>query len=296
MELSIGSKLVGDGHPAYIIAEAGINHQGDLDIAKELVRLASINKFDSIKFQKRDTSQWPETPYYSNTFGLETTYRHHKELLEFNQDQYAEIVEECVRCNIDFSVSVWDITSYEWIKGLWATTDGLTIPYIKIPSACLTDHKLIKYVYSNYSGIIILSTGMSTVDEIDSAMKVVNSDSSRIILMHCNSSYPSDNAELNLRCIPMLRDRYGCLVGYSGHEPGIQASLYAVALGASVIEKHITYDRSAPGTDHAASLEYDGQRRLVRDIKLYQSMLGDGVKRVYESEVPVMRKLRYKEL
>lgn len=291
MELQLGNKLVGDGYPAYIIAEAGINHQGDVEIAKELVRLASINKFDSIKFQKRNTSLYPDDPYYSNTFKIETTYKHHKELLEFSDEEFDDILHECMRCNIEFSVSVWDIDSVNWLLEL------CTPPYIKIPSACITDLDMLHYLSctSGYKGIIIMSTGMSTLDEIDTAVdRIVGKH--RLILLHCNSSYPNSNSELNLRCIPMLRNRYNLLVGYSGHEPGLQASLYAVGLGACVIEKHITFNRSASGTDHAASLEFDGQRRLVRDVKLYHDMLGDGIKRVYDSEIPNMNKLRYKVL
>lgn len=294
MELQLGNKLVGDGHPAYIIAEAGINHQGNVGIAKDLVRMATINKFDCIKFQKRDTSKWPEVTYYSNTFKIQTTYRHHKELLEFNTDQYIEIIDECNRCDIDFSVSVWDIESVDWILKLCRNI-SYRLPYIKIPSACINDFDMLHYLscISGYEGIIIMSTGMSTLDEIDRAVDYI-AGKYRLILLHCNSSYPNKNDELNLRCIPMLRDKYNVLVGYSGHEPGVQASLYAVGLGACIIEKHITFDRSADGTDHAASLGYDGQRRLVRDIKLYNEMMGDGIKRVYDSEVPNRNKLRYK--
>lgn len=288
MECKIGNTMVGDSYSPYIIAEVGINHQGDVEIAKKLIRMASENGFDSVKFQKRDTSTWPDTPYYSNTFKINTSYRHHKELLEFNTDQYSVIIDECRKCNIAFSVSVWDIDSYTWLRDIYDA------PYIKIPSACLTDLEMVDFISKDYCGIIIVSTGMSTIDEIDDVVDIVDRD--RLILLHCTSTYPASNDELNLRCITAMRDRYNVLVGYSGHEVGLQASLYAATLGACVIERHITYDRTAPGTDHASSLEYDGQRKLVRDLKLLPTMLGDGIKCLYDSEIPVRSKLRYKEL
>jgi len=287
MEVILGDTPVGPDHPVYCIGEVGINHQGDIGLVEKFFQMAVLHEWDCIKFQKRNADLWPETPYFSKTFNSEMTYREHRRRLEFGLDEYNQINEWSIQYRIPWSVSVWDNASVQFM--MLGIDGGWDIPFIKIPSACLTDDELL--VATRHTHVpIVLSTGMSTIEQIDHAVDILGGNN--LILLHCVSTYPADNSELNLKCIPMLMDRYNIPIGYSGHEPGLQGSLFAVAYGACVLERHITYDRTAPGSDHAASLEYEGQRRLVRDAKLHHMMKGTGQKVVYESEIPVMNKLR----
>ena len=282
--IAIGNKIIGDRQPCYLIGEIGINHNGSLDIAKNLISIAKNSGWDAVKFQKR-TVEIVYTPEElskprENPFG--ETNGDLKRGLEFNHDQYKKIDEFCKEMDIAWFASCWDEPSVDFIE-------QFPVPCYKIASASLTDDNLLRHTRAKGKPIM-LSTGMSTYEEIDHAVDVLGKEN--LILIHTCSCYPSYYAELNLRMIPELRKRYGTLVGYSGHETGIPTSVAAVALGACVVERHITLDRSMWGSDQAASLEPSGITRLARDIRLVESSMGDGVKSVSEREIAVMKKLR----
>ena len=283
-EVKIGTSLVGEGHPAYLIGEIGINHNGSVDIAKNLISVAKNAGFNGVKFQKRTvevvyTEKELVTPR-ENPFGA--TNGDLKRGLEFGLTQYQEIDEYCREIGIAWFASCWDEGSVDFI-------DQFAVPCYKIASASLTDDALLRYTRSKGKPIM-LSTGMSTYEEVDHAVEILGKDD--LILVHTCSAYPSHYPELNLRVIGEMKKRYGLPVGYSGHETGIPSSVAAVALGACVVERHITLDRSMWGSDQAASLEPSGISRLSRDIRLVETSLGDGIKRVEEREIAVMKKLR----
>jgi N-acetylneuraminate synthase len=283
-EVKIGNKLVGGRNPAYVIAEIGINHNGDLDLAKKLIDVAVSAGADAVKFQKRTvdvvyTAEELARPR-ENPFGA--TNGDLKRGLEFGQAQYAAIDEYCRAQGIDWFASCWDEASVDFI-------DQFNPPAYKIASASLTDDDLLKH-HRAKGKPIILSTGMSSLEQIDHAVAVLGREN--LVILHATSTYPAHYDELNLRVIPVLAQQFDVPVGYSGHETGIPSSVAAVALGASVIERHLTLDRALWGSDHAASLEPNGLTRLVRDIRLVETSMGDGVKRVLEREKPVIEKLR----
>jgi N-acetylneuraminate synthase len=280
----IGSKLVGEGQPCYIIAEIGINHNGDLDLAKRLISVAVAAGCDAVKFQKRTvdvvyTGEELAKPRES-PFG--TTNGDLKRALEFSMEDYEDIDVYCKAVRIPWFVSCWDEEAVDQMK-------RFDIPCFKIASASLTDDALLQHTRA-IGRPLILSTGMSTLEEIDHAVGVLGSED--LVLLHACSTYPALYEELNLRAIPGLEQRYGIPVGYSGHETGIPSSVAAVVLGACCVERHITMDRAMWGSDQAASLEPNGISRLVRDIRLIEQSMGDGVKRVYEREIPIIKKLR----
>lgn len=283
--ISIGSRQIGEGQPVYVIAEIGINHNGDLEIAKKLMDVAASAGCDAVKFQKRtpelcvpeeQKSQIRETPWGT------MTYLEYKERTEFGQQEYQQIDTYAKQLGIHWFASPWDLPSVDFLL----TFDPVCI---KVASASLTDDALLKKLVA--SGVpLILSTGMSTMDEIDHAATVVKS--SQYALAHATSTYPCQPSELNLRMISTLKDKFQVPIGYSGHETGLATTLAAVAMGATFIERHITLDRAMWGTDHSASVEPTGLDRLVRDIRNIELAFGDGVKRVFESELPVRAKLR----
>jgi N-acetylneuraminate synthase len=282
--VKIGNISVGDGHPCLIVGEIGINHNGDVDMAKHLINVAVSAGFNAVKFQKRTievvySREELERPRES-PFG--TTNGDLKRALEFGKKEYKEIDRYCRKKNIIWFASCWDKQSVDFI-------DKFNVPCYKIASACLTDDVLLRYIRSK-GRPIILSTGMSTLKQIDHAVTVLGKKN--LIILHCTGTYPAYYEELNLRVIPFLHQRYGVPVGYSGHETGLPSSVTAVALGASMVERHITLDRSMWGSDHAASLEPNGCTRLVRDIRLIETAMGDGTKRVLPREEEVMKKLR----
>ncbi len=269
----------------YIVAEIGINHNGSLETALELVAAAKAARCDAVKFQKRT----PELCVPPEQQGVmrETpwgrmTYLEYKQRIEFAFEDYCAIDAYCKQIGMDWFASCWDEPSLDLIG-------SFDPPYYKIASACLTDDYLLERTRIKCKPVM-LSTGMSTLEEIDHAVDVLGKRD--LTLLHCMSAYPAHNTELNLRCIQTLKKRYGVPVGYSGHELGIASTVAAVALGAVVVERHITLDHEMWGSDHAASLEPDELRDLVRDIRFVESALGDGVKRVYEREIPVREKLR----
>jgi N-acetylneuraminate synthase len=280
----VGKTLIGDGQPAYVIAEIGINHNGDVELAKRLIDIAVDSGCNAVKFQKRtvDVVYTPDelAKPRENPFGQ--TNGDLKRGLEFGEKQFEQIDAYCRDKGVPWFASCWDEAAVDFI-------DVYEPPCYKIASASLTDDALLKHTRSKGKPIM-LSTGMSSHDEIHHAVQVLGKDD--LILLHSCSTYPAYYEELNLRVIPVLKQQYGVPVGYSGHETGIASSVAAVAIGACVIERHITTDRSLWGSDQAASLEPSGITRLVRDIRLVETAMGDGVKRVLEREVPVMQKLR----
>jgi len=285
-EIKIDNRMVGDGHPAFIVAEIGINHNGDLNIAKELIRAAKDAGVDAVKFQKRtpelcvpadQRNQMRETPW-----GY-ITYFEYRKKIEFSEAEYREIDRLCKELDLMWFASVWDQEALNFMEKMNA------ICY-KIPSASLTDHELLRRVRSTGKPML-LSTGMSTGEEINHAVEAIGSEN--LLICHSTSSYPCDPSELNLRMIETLRIKYpACPIGYSGHEVGLITSVVAVALGACLVERHFTLDRAMWGSDQSASVEPTGFQRLVKYIRVTEVSLGDGVKKVYDSEMPSMKRLR----
>lgn len=285
--IRIGNKLAGEGQPCFFIAEIGINHNGSVDTAKQLIDVAVDCGCDAVKFQKRTVdviySKEELERLRPNHFGK--TNGDLKRGLEFGYSEFKQINEYCTKKNIIWMASCWDEESVDFIE-------QFNPPAYKIASACLTDRDLLAYTKSKGKPMI-LATGMSSLEEIDSAMKIIGNENS--VLMQCTATYPSDNQELNLLVITQFKERYNTLVGYSGHERGTAPSFLAASLGACIIERHITLDRTMWGSDHAASLEPVGLKRLLRDIRMIPSLLGDGNKIVYEDEKPIIEKLRRKK-
>ena len=285
-EIKIGNKSVGDGHPAYVIAEIGINHNGDLGIAKQMIDAAVHAGADAVKFQKRtpdvatppdQQKQMRETPWGYISY-LDYRYK-----VEFDYDQYCEIDRHCREKGIAWMVSVWDEPSVDFME-------RFDTPAYKIPSASLTDTKLIRKARAT-GRPLILSSGMSTMEQIQTGVQVAGIDD--LALMHCTSTYPCEPEELNLRMVETLRSEFPALpIGYSGHEVGLVPSAVAIALGACMVERHLTLDRAMWGSDQAASVEPGGFDRLVKYIRVTEASLGDGVKKVYDSEKGSMKKLR----
>ena len=269
-----------------IIAEIGINHNGDMSIAKDLIDVAVDAKCDAVKFQKREielvySSELLDSPRES-PWG--TTQREQKEGLEFGKDEYVEIDEYCKSKNIDWFASAWDIESQKFLR-------QFNLKYNKIASAMIVDETLLKAVAEEGKHTFI-STGMSTLEEIDIAVNIFKDTGCSFELMHCISTYPMKDVDANLNCIPMLRERYGCDVGYSGHETGLAISYGAAAMGITSLERHITLDRSMYGSDQSASVEPAGLRQLVGAVRKIEQAMGDGQKKILDSEVPIAVKLR----
>jgi N-acetylneuraminate synthase len=284
-EIQLGSKRVGDNRPTYIVAEIGINHNGSVDLAKLLIEAARNAGVDAVKFQKRtpDLCVPPEqrdkmrdTPWGYISY-LDYRYR-----IEFGEREYREIADHCRRMGIDWFASTWDIPAVDFMEGF----DPICY---KVPSALLTDHALLRYLRSK-DRPVILSTGMSTLEQICAAVTILGTDN--LLIAHSTSAYPCDPGELNLLMIKTLMERFPCPIGYSGHEVGLIPSVLAAGLGACLVERHITLDRAMWGSDQAASVEPDGFRRLVKYLRVTELALGDGVKKVYESEKPSMLRLR----
>ena len=271
----------------FITAEIGINHNGDIEIAKKLIEVAKNAGCDAVKFQKRTVEK-----VYSNDI-LDTprespwgnTTRDQKLGLEFGKKEYDEINQCCLLYGIDWFASSWDIDSQSFLH-------QYDLKYNKIASAMLTNAELLKTVAEEKKHTFI-STGMSTMEEIGDAVNIFREYNCPFELMHTNSSYPMKIEEANLLCIPMLKKKFNCDIGYSGHEvSAYQVSLIAVSLGATSLERHITLDRTMYGSDQAASLEPSGLKRMIRDVKNVEEILGDGKKRIWDSEIPVKKKLR----
>lgn len=285
--IMIGERPVGEGHPVYFIAEIGINHNGDVEIAKRLMDVAKNAGCDAVKFQKRTPDicvpEEQKTTIRETPWGL-MTYLDYKNRIEFGQKEYKDIDDYARHLEIHWFASPWDVPSVQFL-------DLFNPPCHKVASACLTDDELLAALKRS-GRPVILSTGMSSIEEILTAIDQL--DGLPLALAQSTSTYPCKPEELNLRVIQSYAKRFDMPIGYSGHETGLQTTIAAAVLGARFIERHITLDRSMWGTDHAASLEPSGLARLVRDIRVIESALGDGVKHLYESEIPVRARLRRK--
>lgn len=284
MVVRLGDRIVGQGAPALVVAEIGINHNGDMQICKDLIELSAKAGCEVVKFQKRtieavfsreELTRPRESPFGSSNEDL-------KRGLEFGSYEYATIDEFCRTLGVKWTASCWDEGSVDFLE-------SFDPPFYKIASASLTDDSLLQH-HRSTGRPIVLSTGMSTLDEIDHAVEVLGTRD--LVLLHCTSTYPASADELNLRAIQTLRDRYGVPVGYSGHEQELSTTVAAVALGACLIERHVTLDRTLWGSDQPASIEPEELARLVTDIRGVERAVGDGQKRVYDSELPIKAKLR----
>jgi N-acetylneuraminate synthase len=284
--VDIGGKRVGDGHPVYVVAEIGINHNGSIELAKRLIHGAALAGCDAVKFQKRTPEKCvPRDQWYleRDTPWGRMTYIEYRHKVEFSEKEYREIDRFCRQEKIDWFASCWDEESVVFME-------QFSPPCYKAASASLTDMGLLKR--KRETGLpLILSTGMSTMEEIEAAVNVVGTD--KLLIAHSTSTYPCPTHQLNLKMISTLRARFPeCPIGYSGHEVGLSPTWAAVALGATFVERHITLDRAMWGSDQAASVEVGGFARLVSNIRDIEKALGDGVKRVYETEVGQRKRLR----
>lgn len=283
--VNIAGKPVGKGNPCYIIGEIGINHNGDVENVFKLIDAAVTAGFDAVKFQKRTPrvcvprDQWDverDTPW-----GV-MKYIDYREKTELGFDEFKAIDAYAKKNNIAWSASCWDEPSVDFME-------EFDIPFHKIASALVTKDDLLKKIAST-GRPVIMSTGMSTMEQIRHGVEILDSDN--LLLAHCTSSYPAAYEELNLNMLYTLAEEFDCPIGYSGHEPGLSTTIASVAMGATFIERHVTLDRAMWGSDHAASVEPQGMTHLARDIRVIESAMGDGVKKVYESELPIIAKLR----
>jgi len=281
----LGGRTIGEENPVFITAEIGINHNGDVELATRLIDAAVEAGCDAVKFQKRTPEkcvpeeQW-QTPR-DTPWGL-MSYIEYRRRLEFGPEAYRQIDDYCPKRGVLWFASCWDEESIDFIAQFDPSC-------YKVPSACLTKDALLRAMRRK-GRPVILSTGMSTLDQVDHAVNVLGLDD--LVILQCTSAYPARNDELNLRVIQTYRRRYDCPIGYSGHEVGLQTTSAAVALGACYVERHVTLDRAMWGRDQAASVEPHGLKRLVRDVRVIEAAMGDGVKRVYEGERPAMTRLR----
>jgi N-acetylneuraminate synthase len=281
----IGSEDIGPGRPAFVVAEIGINHNGDVELAKKLVAAAVTAGVQAVKFQKRTPEQC--VPPEQRDIPRDTpwgviSYFDYRTRLELGQPEYEEIDAFCRSLGIPWFASCWDEESVDFIE-------QFDPPCYKIASASLTDDSLLAHTRAK-GRPVVLSTGMSSLEQIDRAVDVLGRDG--LVLLHTTSTYPSNLDELNLLVIPRLAERYLVPVGYSAHEVGLAPTLAAVVLGACIVERHLTLDRAIWGSDQAASVEPQGLSRVVKDIRVWEQARGDGEKRVYESELPSRARLR----
>jgi sialic acid synthase SpsE len=285
--IDVGGRLIGDGQPIYFIAEAGVNHNGSAELAAKLIDVAAECGADAVKFQKRTVrdilvAAALDKPYLTPT-SLGATYGEHREKLELSEDDFFALADHARVRGITLLASAWDMTSADFL-------DRLGIPAFKIASADCTNLPLVEYI-ARKGKPVLLSTGMSDMAEVEEAVATVRRHSDQLVLFQCTSTYPCDNDQINLRVIQTYRERFRCVVGYSGHERGLAPSEAAVALGADVIERHFTIDRTMIGPDHAASLEPSGLQRLVRNIRNIEKALGSPDKRIVEAERTVRQRL-----
>jgi sialic acid synthase SpsE len=285
--LRIGQRVVGDGRPCFVLAEGGVNHNGNPELAEDLVRIAAECRADAVKFQKRTlhellTRAAIERPYV-NANSLGATYGEHRLKLELSDAVWQRLQNLATSLGLEFLGSAWDRGSADMLE-------ALETPAFKTASAVLTDLDLLEHIARKRRPMIV-STGMSTIEEVDQAVERIVRHTDQLILLQCTSSYPSEFADLNLRVMDTYRHRYGVLVGYSGHERGISVTEAAATLGACLVERHFTRDRTLPGPDHAASLEPIGLAKLVRDIRQIEVAMGSPEKRILPAEVPVRMRL-----
>lgn len=285
-KVHLNESTIGENEPVYIIAEVGINHNGSLALAKKLIDGAVFSGCDAVKFQKRTPELCvPKDQWYieRDTPWGRMTYIEYRRKIEFGLEDYSEIDRYCKERGIIWFASCWDEESVDFLE-------QFNPPIYKVPSASLTDHDLLRRMKATGKTVII-STGMSTMVEIEESVSVVGPEN--FMIAHSTSAYPCSVRELNLKMISALMEKYPSVpVGYSGHETGLAPTWAAVALGACFIERHVTLDRAMWGTDQAASVEVFGMHQLVRNIRDIEKSLGDGVKRVYDSEKDALKKLR----
>ena len=282
--VKIADKIIGDGYPCFIIAEIGINHNGSVRFAKQMIDIAVTTGCDAVKFQKRtvDVVYTKEELAKERKSVFGDTNGDLKRGLEFSVNEYKEIDRYCKEKGILWFASCWDEQAVDFIE-------QFDVPCYKIASASLTDDNLLRHTRSKGKPIL-LSTGMSTLEEIKHAVSVLGEED--LVIYHCTSTYPSNANETNLRAIESFKNLFNTPIGYSGHERGVTPSVLAVALGANSVERHITLDRTNWGSDQAASLEMAGLYHMVRDIRQVPALLGDGEKVVYPRELPIIEKLR----
>lgn len=287
-EIIINNKKIGGNNPVYIIAEIGINHQGDISIAKELILQAKDSGADCVKFQKRTisrilTREGLNMPYLnSNSFG--DTYGEHKKALELSEDDYKSLFDFSQEHSIDFAASGWDEESINFL-------DDLGVPFFKMASADITNFPLLEYTAQKGKPMII-STGMSDMEIVEKAVQLISGINSQIGILQCTSTYPTSFNQIHLNVINTFNEKFpNCIIGYSGHELGIAVPIASVSLGARIIERHFTLDRTMKGGDHAASLEPQGFKKMVRDIRNIEQAMGGHEKEIQESEIPIFKKL-----
>ncbi len=287
LTIRIGDRLIGDGQPIFIVAEAGVNHNGSGEIARKLIEVAATAHADAVKFQKRTIADILVAEYLGRPYDVPTslgaTYGEHRERLELSEDDYRSLKQDCDRLGLVFLASAWDQRSADFLE-------ELGVPAYKTASADLTNLPLLEHIAKKGKPMFI-STGMSDLREVTEAVEIVRKHNQQIVLLQCTSTYPAENDQLNLRVMETYQKSFGCLVGYSGHERGLAPTEAAAALGATVIERHFTLDRTMVGPDHAASLEPDGLRRLVRNIRNVERALGTWEKRLLDDERPVRARL-----
>ena len=285
--IQLGKRVIGDGQPCFIVAEAGVNHNGSVAEAKQLIKVASEVNADAVKFQKRTvedilTREALQRPYVGpNSYG--PTYGEHRQKLELTDAAYEELKQHAAEHDIFFLASAWDLKSAEFL-------DTLGVPAFKVASADVTNLPLLERI-AHTRKPVLLSSGMSTLEEIGEALDVIRACHEQVVLLHCVSTYPTEPEDVNLRVLRTLRETFDVVVGYSGHEQGIIVSQAAVALGAAVIERHFTLDWTARGPDHEASLQPDGFKKLVTGIRKVEQALGRPEKNMLESELTVRHRL-----
>jgi len=285
-EIKVGARFIGDSHPVFIVGEIGINHNGDVEIAKKIIAGAKHAGCDAVKFQKRT----PEICTPKDHWNIERdtpwgrmTYIDYRYKVEFGEKEYSEIDNYCKEIGITWFASCWDEKALEFIE-------QFNPPLYKTASASLTDFELLEK-HKKLNKPVMMSTGMSTMEQINNAIAFM--DKNNLMVAHATSAYPCKNEELNLKMIETLKNKYPEIpIGYSGHEVGLAPTWAAVALGANFVERHITLDRAMWGTDQAASVEVGGMERLVANIRDIENSLGDGIKKVYDSELGQIKKLR----
>jgi N-acetylneuraminate synthase len=283
---NIGSRTIGTGHPVYVIAEIGLNHNGDMDLAMQLIDAAADAGVDAVKFQKRTPAI--STPKHMQDVPRDTpwgrmSYLEYRYRVEFSREQYVEIGDYATVRGLDWFASPWDVPSVDFLE-------DLNVVAHKVASASVTDIEMLQRL-ADTGKTIILSTGMSTLDQIDTAVNLIGTDN--LVILHATSTYPLPAHEANIRMVSTLQNLYPNVpIGYSGHEDGLQISLAAVALGAVMVERHITLDRTMWGSDQSASLEPKPFAQLVADIRILEEAMGDGIKQVFPGELAPLAKLR----
>lgn len=282
------NRWIGEGEYPFIIAEIGNNHNGSIELAKKMIKVAKEIGVDAVKFQKKDIEtaffkELLDSPYAGpNSFGR--TYREHKMALEFSEGQFKEIYDYCKEIGVICFTTPFDLVSLEFLERIGS-------PFYKIASFHVTHLELIEAVCRTGKSIL-MSTGMSTVEEIDRAMELIRKYTDQVALFHCVSSYPTEEKDINLKIIPFLKERYRCPVGYSGHERGVIISVVSIGLGGCMIERHFTLDRTMKGMDHASSIEPSGMSLIVRRSRYIYEALAGGEKRVLDCELKNRKKFR----